>query len=89
MFNYAVERELLDYNPFAEIRVSRTIPAMKQRSRKRTLTDQEIRHIWTAIDNGGGSDGTINRSVRPYLGRRPALQISQPASATSRMSHQR
>jgi hypothetical protein len=30
IFNYAVERELLDYNPFAEIRISRTIPAMKQ-----------------------------------------------------------
>lgn len=72
MFNYAVERELLDYNPFAEIRVSRTIPAMKQRSRKRTLTDQEIRHIWTAIDKGGGSDGT-KRALKLILvtGQRP------------------
>lgn len=72
MFNYAVERELLDYNPFAEIRVSRTIPAMKQRSRKRTLSDQEIKHIWSAIDKGGGSDGT-KRALKLILvtGQRP------------------
>jgi len=72
IFNYAVERELLDYNPFAEIRISRTIPAMKQKSRKRTLSEQEIKHIWSAIDNGGGSPGT-KRALKLILitGQRP------------------
>lgn len=72
IFNYAVERELLDYNPFAEIRISRTIPAMKQKSRKRTLSEQEIKHVWSAIDNGGGSPGT-KRALKLILitGQRP------------------
>jgi hypothetical protein len=32
MFSYAVERELVDSNPFAEIRAARVIPTMKPQS---------------------------------------------------------
>lgn len=58
MFQYAVERELVEYNPFAEIRAARTIPTMKQTARERVLSDDEIKYLWTAIDQGGGSDST-------------------------------
>lgn len=58
MWQYGVERELVEFNPFAEIRAARSIPAMKQESRERILSDDEIKHLWTAIDTGGGSDST-------------------------------
>jgi len=58
MWQYAVERELIEYNPFAEIRPARTIPTMRLRSRERILTDEEIKYLWSAIDTGGGSDST-------------------------------
>jgi len=58
MFQYAVERELVEYNPFSEIRAARTIPTMKQTARERVLSDEEIKYLWTAIDQGGGSDST-------------------------------
>lgn len=58
MFQYAVERELVEYNPFSEIRAARSIPAMKQTARERVLSDEEIKYLWTAIYQGGGSDST-------------------------------
>jgi len=58
MFAYAVDRELVDSNPFAEIRAARVIPTMKPTSRERHLSDDEIKIIWNAIDSGGGSDST-------------------------------
>lgn len=58
MFQYAVERELVEYNPFSEIRAARTIPTMKQTARERILSDDEIKYLWTAINQGGGSDST-------------------------------
>ena len=58
MFSYAVDRELVDSNPFAEIRAARVIPTMKPTSRERHLSDDEIKTIWNAIDSGGGSDST-------------------------------
>jgi len=58
MWQYGVERELVEFNPFAEIRAARSIPAMKQESRERILNDDEIKILWAAIDQGGGSDST-------------------------------
>lgn len=58
MYQYAVERELIEFNPFSEIRAARTIPAMRQTARERILGDEEIRWLWSAIDQGGGSDST-------------------------------
>lgn len=66
MFQYGVERELVEHNPFAEIRATRTIPAMKQVARERILSDNEIRHLWTAIDQGGGADST-RRALKVML----------------------
>jgi integrase len=72
MFGYALDREIVDFNPFAEIRAARVIPAMKQTSRDRHLSDDEIIKLWTAIDNGGGSDNT-RRALKLILltGQRP------------------
>ncbi|MBE2889662.1 tyrosine-type recombinase/integrase [Geobacter anodireducens] len=58
MFTYAVERELIEFNPFAEVKVARAIPSMVLTSRDRVLNPDEIKHIWQAIDAGGGSDAT-------------------------------
>ena len=58
MYSYAVDRELLEYNPFADIKISRTIPVMQPMSRDRELSEDEIRHLWKAIDEGGGSEST-------------------------------
>ena len=58
MYSYAVDRELLEYNPFADIKISRTIPIMQPMSRDRELSEDEIRYLWKAIDEGGGSDST-------------------------------
>lgn len=66
MYQYAVERELVEYNPFSEIRAARTIPAMKQTARERILSDEEIEFIWKAIDEGGGTDST-RRALKVML----------------------
>ena len=72
MFGYALEREIVDFNPFAEIRTARVIPAMEQTSRDRHLSDDEIKSLWTVIDNGEGSDNT-RRALKLILltGQRP------------------
>lgn len=66
MWQYGVERELVDFNPFADIRAAKSIPAMKQVSRKRILSDDEIKLIWHAIDQGGGSEST-KRALKVML----------------------
>lgn len=66
MYQYAVEREYVEYNPFGEIRASRSIPAMKLESRERILNDEEIKFLWSVIDQGGGSDST-RRALKVML----------------------
>ena len=45
---------------------------MQPMSRDRELTEKEIKHLWNAIDEGGGSDGT-KRALKLILitGQRP------------------
>lgn len=71
IYDYAVEEELLEYNP-VEIKVARTIPSLIRPSRDRVLSEKEIRHLWHAIDVGGGSEGT-RRALKLILvtGQRP------------------
>lgn len=73
MWEYGKDWELVEYNPFAEIKVSKSIPNMKQGKRKRHLLDDEIRTVWKAIDEGGGSDST-RRALKLILvtGQRPS-----------------
>ncbi len=66
MWEYALDREIVEFNPFAAIKPSKTIPAMKQKSRDRVLNDQEIKFLWTAIEQGGGSDST-QRALKMML----------------------
>lgn len=73
MWEHGKDRELVEYNPFAEIKVSKSIPTMKQGKRKRHLSDIEIKIAWKAIDEGGGSDST-RRAQKLILvtGQRPS-----------------
>lgn len=66
MWELAKEKEYVEYNPFAEIRVARAIPAMRQKSRERFLSEEEIKFLWTAIEAGGGSDST-RRALKVML----------------------
>jgi len=47
MFNYALDRELVDLNPFT--RLPSAIPAVKSCSGKRVLSDSEIRVLWETL----------------------------------------
>lgn len=72
MWSYAVDRELVEFNPFSEIKPAKSIPKMRQISRERVLLDEEIKYLWTAIDQGGGSD-SLKRCLKLILitGQRP------------------
>lgn len=72
MWEYATENEMLDFNPFAEIKVARSIPSMGSVVRERILDDNEIIYLWTAIDQGGGSE-SVKRALKLILatGQRP------------------
>jgi len=58
MYEYAVDRELLEFNPFANIK-AKSIPALAPVHRDRVLSDDEIKHLLTALGTGGGSVATI------------------------------
>lgn len=45
MFNWAISRDLLEYNPCIQVKAS-----AKERSRERVLTGNEIRIMWSALD---------------------------------------
>ena len=47
MFSFAHDRELVEVNPFA--RVGRAVPSTAPKSRERTLTISEVRHIWKVL----------------------------------------
>lgn len=66
MFQFAVKRELVEYNPFSDVDAARTIPSMRQTARERILSDGEIKYLWKAIDEGGGSDST-QRALKVML----------------------
>lgn len=72
MWSYAVDRELVEFNPFSEIKAAKSVPKMKQVSRERVLLDDEIKYLWTAIEQGGGSD-SLKRCLKLILitGQRP------------------
>jgi integrase len=46
MFAFAIERGVIEHTPFAGVRASR------ETARARTLTDDEIRHLWAATGPG-------------------------------------
>ncbi len=45
MFNFGLERDLVEFNP-----CHRIMPPSRERSRDRVLTDDEVRSLWTALD---------------------------------------
>lgn len=47
MFQYALNRDLVEFNPFSSI--GSAVPAAKSKSRTRALTDDEIKHLWNKL----------------------------------------
>jgi integrase len=60
VFDYALEREHLEYNPM--LRLSKPVPDLKRPSRDRVLTDDEIKHVWKSLD-----DTPTNRALKLIL----------------------
>lgn len=47
MFTWGLHREYVDFNPFAHVVAA--VPAIKPHSKTRTLSDEEIKHVWQAL----------------------------------------
>jgi integrase len=47
MFQYALNRELVEFNPFSSI--GSAVPAAKSKNRSRALSDDEIKHLWNKL----------------------------------------
>ena len=58
VFGLAVEMETIEVNPFAGLKLARTIPSIVPKSRKRVLSDEELRHVWKILTNPKGLPGT-------------------------------
>ncbi len=58
MFNYALEREMVELNPFT--RLPAAVPSVKPSSRDRALSSLEIRTVWNILysENAPGSPET-------------------------------
>jgi integrase len=70
MFSYAVQREMIEYNPFAGVGVA--VPQAAAKERDRVLSETEIKHIWETLSNWGNSE-YIRRAILFILvtGQRP------------------
>jgi integrase len=53
MFSFALQREIVETNPFAEMVLS--IPELATVKRDRVLSADEVKTVWHGIDNGPGS----------------------------------
>lgn len=61
MFNFAVERDILQFTPFAGVKA-----LAPNNSRERTLTESEVKTFWVSIDNASVSD-EIKRALKLVL----------------------
>lgn len=61
MFNFAVERDILQHTPFTGVKA-----LAPNNSRERTLTEAEIRTLWGSIDNAAISN-EIKRALKLVL----------------------
>lgn len=57
MFNFAIERGLLDASPCVKVK-----PPGQETARERNLTDDEIKHVWPALDRA-----TMEENIRRLL----------------------
>lgn len=51
VFELALQLEKLEVNPFANLKLARTIPSIIPTSRERVLSDEEIRHVWEILNS--------------------------------------
>ncbi|MRR56132.1 MAG: site-specific integrase [Deltaproteobacteria bacterium] len=61
MFNFAVERDLLQHTPFAAVKA-----LAPNNSRERTLSESEIKTLWESVNNAAMSD-EIRRALKLVL----------------------
>lgn len=61
MFNFAVERDILQHSPFAAVKA-----LAPNNSRERTLTEAEIKTLWGSLNNAAMSD-EIRRALKLVL----------------------
>lgn len=60
VFEYAVQREYIEYNPV--LRMSKVVPDLKYTPKDRVLTEAEIRHIWKSL-----GDSPTERALKLIL----------------------
>jgi integrase len=68
LFNWAVEDQLLDFNPLAGLK-----KRAAERAKERMLSDAEIRVLWRALEDANGTSDDIALALRVLLlvGQRP------------------
>jgi integrase len=49
MFQYALDRDLVEYNPFSAI--AKAVPSVKSKNRTRALSDDEIQVLWHSLSS--------------------------------------
>lgn len=70
MFTYAVQRELIDHNPFSGVGIA--VPQAAAKSSERVLTNEEIRILWKELTCGYGMAATRRiLQLILLLGQRP------------------
>lgn len=60
VFQYALQRDYLDYNPSAGI--ASAVKSLRPKARQRVLTDDEIRHVWHSL-----GEQSTHRALRLIL----------------------
>lgn len=60
VFDYALEREYIEYNP--ALKLTKVVPVLKGNSRSRVLDEQEIKFIWNILD-----DTPASKAIRLIL----------------------
>lgn len=76
VFEYALDREHLEYNP--AVRLTTAVPSLKKKSRSRVLSEDEIRKVWHSL-----TDISSHRALKLIL-----LTAQRPGDVTGLHSNQ-
>jgi integrase len=76
VLNFGVDREWLDANPAARLQ-----KPTREVSRERVLTDDEVAHLWTALDAAEAHYGALAARGRVTLARTKGAPLLRPALA--------
>ncbi|MDY0301596.1 MAG: hypothetical protein RBQ99_08435 [Trichlorobacter sp.] len=65
MYEYALRQEYVEFNPFV-LKFSKHSPKIIPKARERILSEDEIRFLWKAIDEGPGTS-EVKRAIKLIL----------------------